>query len=66
LTEREKAILRLLGAGLSNADIAARLYFSEGTVRNYISSILEKLGVSDRTQAAILALRCGLTDSGQA
>ncbi|MFZ5909313.1 MAG: response regulator [Chloroflexota bacterium] len=66
LTEREKDILRLLGAGLSNADIAARLYFSEGTVRNYISSILEKLGVSDRTQAAILALRCGLTDSGQA
>lgn len=66
LTEREKDILRLLGAGLSNADIAARLYFSEGTVRNYISSILEKLGVSDRTQAAILALRSGLTDSGQA
>jgi DNA-binding NarL/FixJ family response regulator len=62
LTEREKDILRLLGAGLSNADIAARLYFSEGTVRNYISSILDKLGVSDRTQAAVLALRCGLVD----
>jgi len=63
LTEREKDILRLLGAGLSNADIAARLYFSEGTVRNYISSILDKLGVADRTQAAVLALRCGLVDS---
>jgi two-component system, NarL family, response regulator LiaR len=62
LTEREKDILRLLCAGLSNADIAARLYFSEGTVRNYISSILDKLGVADRTQAAILALRCGLVD----
>lgn len=62
LTEREKDILRLLGAGLSNADIAARLYFSEGTVRNYISSILDKLGVADRTQAAVLALRCGLVD----
>ncbi|CAG1012045.1 partial Transcriptional regulatory protein LnrK, partial [Anaerolineales bacterium] len=62
LTEREKDILRLLGAGLSNADIAARLYFSEGTVRNYISSILNKLGVADRTQAAVLALRCGLVD----
>jgi two-component system, NarL family, response regulator LiaR len=60
LTEREKEILRLLGAGLSNADIAARLYFSEGTVRNTISSILDKLGVADRTQAAVLALRCGL------
>ena len=65
LTEREKDILRLLGAGLSNADIAARLYFSEGTVRNYISSILDKLGVADRTQAAVLALRCGLADLGQ-
>lgn len=65
LTEREKDILRLLGAGLSNADIATRLYFSEGTVRNYVSSILNKLGAADRTQAAILALRCGLTDSGQ-
>ncbi len=62
LTEREKDILRLLGAGLSNADIAARLHFSEGTVRNYISSILDKLGVADRTQAAVLALRCGLVD----
>jgi two-component system, NarL family, response regulator LiaR len=62
LTEREKDILRLLGAGLSNADIAARLYFSEGTVRNYVSSILAKLGAADRTQAAVLALRCGLVD----
>jgi DNA-binding NarL/FixJ family response regulator len=62
LTEREKDILRLLSAGLSNADIAARLYFSEGTVRNYISSILDKLGVADRTQAAVLALRCGLVE----
>jgi DNA-binding NarL/FixJ family response regulator len=66
LTEREKDIFRLLGAGLSNADIAARLYLSEGTVRNYISSILDKLGVADRTQAAVLALRYGLADLGQA
>ncbi len=64
LTEREKDILRLLAAGLPNTDIAARLYLSEGTVRNYISSILDKLGVADRTQAAVLALRCGLADSG--
>jgi len=65
LTEREKDILRLLGAGLSNADIAAHLYFSEGTVRNYVSTILDKLGVADRTQAAVLALRCGLVDSNE-
>lgn len=63
LTEREKDILRLLGKGLSNGDIATRLSFSEGTVRNYISSILNKLGVADRTQAAVLALRCGLVDA---
>ena len=62
LNEREKDVLRLLAAGLSNADIAARLYLSEGTVRNYVSSILDKLGVADRTQAAVLALRYGLTD----
>ncbi len=62
LNDREKDILRLLAAGLSNADIAARLYLSEGTVRNYVSSILSKLGVSDRTQAALLALRYGLAD----
>lgn len=62
LSEREREILSLLAQGLSNADIAARLYLSEGTVGNYVSSIYGKLGVSDRTQAAILAVRYGLTD----
>lgn len=61
LSEREREILSLLAQGLSNADIAARLYLSEGTVGNYVSSIYSKLGVSDRTQAAILAMRYGLT-----
>ena len=63
LTRRELDVLRLLGRGLSNADIAQRLYLSEGTVRNYVSEILAKLGVSDRTNAALLALRHGLVDS---
>lgn len=62
LSERERAILKLLAHGLSNTDIAQRLYLSEGTVKNYISSILDKLGVSDRIQAAVIALRYGLAD----
>lgn len=60
LSEREKEVLGLLAKGLSNAEIAARIYLSEGTVRNYVSSIFEKLGVDDRTQAAVLAIRYGL------
>ncbi len=62
LNEREKEVLSLLAKGLSNAEIARRVYLSEGTVRNYVSSIFEKLGVEDRTQAAVLAIRCGLTN----
>ncbi len=60
LTEREVDVLRLLARGLSNADIAERLYLSEGTVRNYVSAILAKLNVADRTQAAVMAIRHGL------
>lgn len=60
LSPRELDVLRLLARGLSNADIAQQLYLSEGTVRNYVSAILSKLDVSDRTQAAVLALRHGL------
>ncbi len=60
LSARETDVLKLLARGLTNADIAARLYLSEGTVRNNVSSILSKLNVADRTQAALLALRYGL------
>lgn len=60
LTERETDVLRLLAKGLTNAEIAAQLYLSEGTVRNHVSAILEKLGVSDRTQAAVIAIQHGL------
>jgi NarL family two-component system response regulator LiaR len=66
LSEREKEVLGLLGKGLSNGEIAARIYLSEGTVRNYVSSIFEKLGVEDRTQAAVLAIRYGLTNLSEA
>ncbi len=63
LTRREMDVLRLLAGGLSNSDIADRLYLSEGTVRNHVSAIFTKLNVTDRTQAAIVAIRHGLTDS---
>lgn len=63
LSERELEILKLLASGLTNTEIAARLFLSKGTVRNYISAILTKLDVEDRTQAAVLAVRHGLADS---
>ena len=60
LSEREHEVLRLLATGLSNADIAQTLFLSDGTIKNYVSIIFSKLGVADRTQAAILAIRAGL------
>jgi DNA-binding NarL/FixJ family response regulator len=62
LSERERDVLRLLARGLNNADIAQQLHLSEGTVRNYVSAVLAKLRVSDRAQAAVMALRYGLVD----
>lgn len=53
ISEKEQAIIELVAEGLSNREIAAKLYLSEGTVRNYISTILEKLGLRDRTQLAV-------------
>jgi DNA-binding NarL/FixJ family response regulator len=60
LTERERAILQELAQGKSNREIAAALYLAEGTVKNYVSIIIEKLHANDRTHAAILALKRGL------
>ena len=62
LTEREQQILELMTQGLSNADIARTLFLSEGTVRNYTSHVFAKLGVNDRTQAVVAALRFGLVN----
>ena len=60
LTERELDVLRLIAKGINNGEIAAQLHLSEGTVRNHVSAILEKLSVSDRTQAAVIAIQHGL------
>ncbi len=62
LSERELEILRLIANGFSNAEIAQQLHLSDGTVRNYVSALFAKLGVSDRTQAAVLALRYGIVE----
>lgn len=60
LTSRELEVLRLIGRGRSNKQIAAALHLSEGTVKGYTSVIFDKLGVSDRTQAALYAVKHGL------
>ncbi|HEY3980151.1 MAG TPA: response regulator transcription factor [Streptosporangiaceae bacterium] len=63
LTEREAEVLAGLGEGLSNAQIAARLYLSEATIKGYVSRMLDKLGCANRTQAGLLAHDAGLTGS---
>ena len=60
LTEREREVLALVGAGLSNAEIGGRLGLAEKTVKHYMTSILGKLGVASRVEAALLAYKAGL------
>lgn len=59
-SEREREIIRLVAQGLTNREIANRLCLAEGTVKNYVTIILQKLGVRDRTQAALRARELGL------
>ncbi|MGW0313369.1 response regulator transcription factor [Streptomyces flavidovirens] len=67
LTPREREVLALVGAGLSNPEIAARLHLVEGTVKAYVSAVLERLEVRNRVQAAIVAYEAGLVEeAGQA
>lgn len=65
LTPREREILALLGHGLHNKAIAARLAVHEQTIKNYVSIILGKLGVSNRTEAALWAARHGFLKSSE-
>ena len=60
LSERELSVLTQIGAGASNREIANALFLAEGTVKNHVTNILGKLGVRDRTRAALKAKEMGL------
>ncbi len=62
LSPREREIIQMVAVGMSNQAIGERLYISDKTVKNYVTSIRRKLGVENRIQVALAAIKCGLVD----
>ena len=64
LSPREREIITMVALGLSNQCIGEKLFISDKTVKNYVTSIRRKLGLENRIQVALYAIRCGLVDPG--